>query len=161
VLVLKGVVLLKKQKFVPVKNEQAFTLLEVMFALIIFSTIVFFIAPVFQIMFKNIHSEARLQSMEWEVFGSQVKKEIRMSSRADVVSGRLVLIKNNESIYYEKYQSNLRRRVNSTGHEIILQNVFEVSFIKLNNSIKISVVDIWGKEYSLIVHSYLDWQTAL
>ncbi|OLS41789.1 competence protein comGF [Bacillus sp. MRMR6] len=132
-----------------------------MFALTIFTTIVFFIAPVFQIMFKNIDSEAQLQAMEWEVFGSQVKKEIRMSSRADVVSGRLVLIKNNESIFYEKYQSNLRRRVNSTGHEIILQNVFEVNFVKQNNSIKISVIDVWGKEYSLIVHSYVDWLTAI
>jgi competence protein ComGF len=159
--VLKGVLLLKKRKFALGRNEHAFTLLEVMFALTIFTTIVFFLAPVFQMMFKNIHSEARLQSMEWEVFGSQVKKEIRMSSRADVVSGRLVLIKNNESIFYEKYQSNLRRRVNSTGHEIILQNVFEVSFVKLNNSIIISVIDIWGKEYSLIVHSYVDWQTAI
>lgn len=147
----------QKQRFVKCRNEQAFTLLEVLFAFTIFMTIVFFMAPVLQIVLNNKDSNGRLQEMEWDVFCSQIKKEIRISSKAEVISGRLVLTNNNESINYEKYGSNIRRRVNSSGHETLLQNVSSVTFIRINNSIKIIVLDVWGKEYNVVVHSYIQW----
>ncbi len=95
--------------------------------------------------------------MEWEVFCSQAKKEIRVSNKADVVAGRLVLTTNSETIYYEKYNNILRRRVNSTGHEVILQNVAQVTFTRQNSAIRIFVVDSWGTEYSIVVQSYVNW----
>ncbi|MEH7495573.1 competence type IV pilus minor pilin ComGF [Neobacillus niacini] len=147
----------KEQKFVKCPNEKAFTLLEVLFAFSIFMTIVFFMVPVLQIVLDNKDSNGRLQEMEWDVFCSQVKKEIRISSKVEVVSGRLVLTNNNESINYEKYGSNLRRRVNSSGHETLLQNVSSVTFTRINNSVKIIVKDVWGKEYNVVVHSYIQW----
>jgi competence protein ComGF len=129
----------------------------VLFAFSIFMTIVFFMVPVLQIVLDNKDSNGRLQEMEWDVFCSQVKKEIRISSKAEVVSGRLVLTVNNESINYEKYGSNLRRRVNSSGHETLLQNVSSVTFTRINNSVKIIIKDVWGKEYNVVVHSYIQW----
>lgn len=123
-------------------------------------TIVFFMVPVLQIVLDNKDSNGRLQDMEWDVFCSQIKKEIRISSKAEVVSGRLVLTNNNESINYEKYGSNLRRRVNSSGHETLLQNVSSVTFTRINNSVKIIVNDVWGKEYIVVVHSYIEWYPA-
>jgi competence protein ComGF len=147
----------QEQIFVKYRNENAFTLLEVLFAFSIFMTIVFFMAPVLQIVLDNKDSNGRLQEMEWDVFCSQVKKEIRISSKAEVVSGRLVLTVNNESINYEKYGSNLRRRVNSSGHETLLQNVSSVTFTRINNSVKIIIKDVWGKEYNVVVHSYIQW----
>lgn len=120
-------------------------------------TIVFFMVPVLQIVLDNRDSNGRLQDMEWDVFCSQIKKEIRISSKAEVVSGRLVLTNNNETINYEKYGSNLRRRVNSSGHETLLQNVTSVTFTRINNSVKIIVKDVWGKEYNMVVHSYIEW----
>jgi competence protein ComGF len=147
----------QEQIFVKYRNENAFTLLEVLFAFSIFMTIVFFMVPVLQIVLDNKDSNGRLQEMEWDVFCSQVKKEIRISSKAEVVSGRLVLTVNNESINYEKYGSNLRRRVNSSGHETLLQNVSSVTFTRINNSVKIIIKDVWGKEYNVVVHSYIQW----
>lgn len=147
----------QKQRFVKCQNEKAFTLIEVLFAFSIFMTIVFFMVPVLHIVLDNKDSNGRLQEMEWEVFCSQIKKEIRISSKAEVVSGRLVLTNNNESINYEKYGSNLRRRVNSSGHETLLQNVSSVTFTRINNSVKITVKDVWGKEYYVVVHSYIQW----
>ncbi|MFP5109232.1 competence type IV pilus minor pilin ComGF [Neobacillus sp. C211] len=138
-----------KPKFVGPLNEKAFTLIEVLIAFSIFTTIIFFMTPVFQIILTNKDTEASLQAMEWEVFSSQIKKEIRLSTRAEVISGRLVLTKDTETIQYEKYGTNLRRRVNSTGHEIILQNVSQYSFTILNNAVKTIVTDLWGKEYSV------------
>jgi competence protein ComGF len=149
---------LQKQKNVPAQSELGFTLLEVMFAFSIFTTVIFFLTPVLQIILNNENSEVRVQEMEWEVFCSQVKKEIRSVSRAEVVSGRLVLTNNNETIYYEKLGTNLRRRVNSSGHEVLLQNVVDVTFSRLKNAVKISVRDSWGHDYSVVIHSYIDWK---
>lgn len=146
-----------KLRFVKYQNENAFTLIEVLFAFSIFITIVFFMVPVLQIVLDNKDSSIRLQEMEWEVFCSQIKKEIRISSKAEVVSGRLVLTNNNETITYEKYGSTIRRRVNSSGHETLLQNVLSVTFTRINNSVKIKVKDVWGKEYIVMVFSYIQW----
>jgi competence protein ComGF len=74
-----------------------------------------------------------------------------------VVSGRLVLTLNSDTIYYEKYGSNIRRQVNSSGHETLLQNVASVTFTRVNNSVKISVIDNWGREYSVMAYSYIEW----
>lgn len=113
--------------------------------------------PILQIVLYNKDSSVRLQEMEWDVFCSQIKKEIRISSKAEVVSGRLVLTNNNETITYEKYGSNIRRRVNSLGHETLLQNVLSVTFTRINNSVKIKVKDVWGKEYIVMVFPYIQW----
>jgi competence protein ComGF len=149
-----------KQKYVLHLNEKAFTLIEALFALSIFTTIVFFMTPLFQIMLKNIDSHVNIQEMEWTVFCSQIKKEIRMSSHAEVVSGKLILTKGTDTIIYEKYGSNLRRRVNSTGHEIILQNVGEFTLTLLNNSVRVNVMDIWGNKYSFKAYSLINWSTT-
>jgi competence protein ComGF len=138
-------------------SENAFTLIEVLIAFSIFTTIIFFMTPVFQIILSNKDSEAALQAMEWEVFCSQIKKEIRLSTRAEVISGRLILTKDTETIQYEMYGTNLRRRVNSTGHEIILQNVSQYSFTMLNNAVKVIVTDLWGRQYSVTAFSIVNW----
>ncbi|MCM3692442.1 competence type IV pilus minor pilin ComGF [Neobacillus niacini] len=148
-------------KTVRYPNEKAFTLLEVLFAFSIFTMIVFFMFPVIQIILDNKDSNGRLQNMEWDVFCSQIKREIRISSKAEVISGTLVLTLNNEKISYEKYGSIIRRRVNSTGHETILQNVSLVTFTRINNSVKIFVKDVWEKEYSVVVQSYIEWVPLL
>jgi competence protein ComGF len=141
-------------------NEQAFTLIEVLFAFSIFTIIVFFMTPTLQIMLNNKGDEPRIQEMEWEVFCGQIKKEIRMSTHAEVVSGRLVLTEAPDTVIYEKYGNNLRRRVNYTGNETILQNVSEFTFTIFNNTVKVTVKDLWGKEYSVNVYSLINWNAS-
>ena len=156
---MKRIQFIQKPIFAESSNEKAFTLIEVLIAFSIFSTIVFFMAPVFHIILNQKSMQMELQEMEWEIFYSQVTKEISTVSHAEVSSGRLILTKGSETIQYEKYGSNLRRRVNSTGHEIILQNVSQSSFSIVNNAVKITVVDLWGKEYSVMAYSFLTWTT--
>jgi|SRR4051812_392215 competence protein ComGF len=146
--------------FVVFSNEKAFTLIEVLIAFSIFSTIIFFMAPIFHIILNQKSMQIELQGMEWEVFCSQVTKEIATASHAEVLSGKLILTKGSDTILYEMYGSNLRRRVNLTGHEIILQNVSQYSFSIVNNAVKIKVVDLWGREYSVMVFSFLKWNTS-
>ncbi|CRK84119.1 competence type IV pilus minor pilin ComGF [Neobacillus massiliamazoniensis] len=154
---MKNTLLFQKQKCALHLNEKAFTLIESLLALSIFTIIAFFMTPIFQVMLKNIDPPSRIQELEWEVFCSQIKKEIRLSSHAEVVAGRLYLTEDNDTIIFEKYGSNIRRRVNSTGHEITLQNVADLTFILVNNAVKIYVKDIWGKEYVLTALSLFNW----
>lgn len=151
----------QKQRYALSPNEGAFTLIEALLSLSIFTLIVTFTIPVFQIMLINIDSHTSVQEMEWEVFCSQIKKEIRMCSHAEIVSGRLFLTKDADTVIYEQYGSNIRRRVNSTGHEIILQNVANVTFSLFNNSVKINVTDIWAHDYSLIAFSLFQWNVNI
>lgn len=146
-----------KQKFAGLLSERAFTLIEALFALSIFMCIVFFMTPMLQVLLRETDPKAAAQSLEWEVFCSQVKKEIRMSSRAQINSGRLYLTRDADTILYEMYGSNIRRRVNSTGNEIILQNVAAFSITIVNNAVKIDVVDIWGQEYSFSAYCLIKW----
>ncbi|MFK9093273.1 competence type IV pilus minor pilin ComGF [Bacillus salipaludis] len=147
----------QNRKFVVFSNEKAFTLIEVLIAFSIFATIIFFMAPIFQIILNTKGNDAELQAMEWEVFSSQMKKEIRLSTRAVVDSGRLILTKDTETVQIEMYGSNLRRRVNSTGHEIILQNVSQSTFSIINSAVKIAVTDTRGKEYVVTCYSLVNW----
>ncbi|MEH7417694.1 competence type IV pilus minor pilin ComGF [Neobacillus drentensis] len=158
---MKRIQFIRKPMFVVFLNERAFTLVEVLIAFSVFSTIVFFMAPIFQILLNPKSTQMDLQGMEWNVFCSQVTKEIASVSHAEVLSGRLILTKGSDTIQYENYGSSLRRRVNSTGHEIMLQNVSQYSFsIVNNNAVKITVVDLWGKEYSIIAYSFLNWNRS-
>lgn len=149
-----------KQKFAPHRNEKAFTLLEALFAFSIFAIIVFFMSPLLQIIMNDSDSSQRVQQMEWEVFCNQIKKEIRVCTSAAVINGRLVLTNNTDTIIYEKYGNTLRRRVNSTGNETLLQNVSSYSFVMVKNGVMITVTDLTGKNYRAVLYSLFNWSTA-
>lgn len=146
-----------EQRFAAYQNDRAFTLVEMLFAFSVFLIIVFFISPIFQLILHNHDLQERLQDMEWDVFCSQIKKEIRMSTNAQVVNQTLVLSEGTDKVTYEQYEHSIRRRVNDTGHEIILQDVSQVIFTRLNNAVMVSVKDLNGKDYSVIVYSFLEW----
>jgi competence protein ComGF len=104
-------------------------------------------------MLQHNDLKERLQTMEWDVFCSQIKKEIRISTKFQVVGNRLILTQDSGTIYIEKYENILRRRVNSTGHEVLLQNVSEVNFTLMPASIKVAVKDLNQKEYTVNIYS--------
>jgi competence protein ComGF len=149
-----------KKKSAKYLNEHAFTLIETLFAFSIFIMLIFFISPIFQVMLNNKDLNERLQVMEWDVFSSQIKKEIRMSQRVQVIDGNLELTKNSQIILYEKYNNLIRRRVNNTGHEVLLQNIAEVNFTLLNQGVRITVKSLVGKIYSLSIYAFFDWNIS-
>lgn len=106
-------------------------------------------------MIQNEIVDERLQRMEWEVFISQVKKEVRMSDTITINHNRLLLNSNGKNIIYEQYGPSIRRRVDLKGHEIYLQNIKSVTFEKLNQGVKISVQDIYDQNESKIIRTLL------
>lgn len=138
-------------------NERGFTLSEMLFGFSIFTLIVFFLSPLLQMSEKEFMKKRHLQEMEWDVFVSQIKFEIHSSVNATVSSNTLYITSPYETVSYEKYGSTLRRRVNETGHEILLQNVEKVDFITLQNGIRVTVIDSTNTVHTASAYSFLDW----
>jgi competence protein ComGF len=153
---LEKLVIFRKKLFVVLQNENAFTMGEMLFAFSIFTFIIFFISPIFSIILQQQDEQKRLQTMEWEVFCSQIKKEIRMSTKAQVIGNRLILTEDPATIVFEQYQNVLRRRVNSTGHEVLLQNVSEVNFSLATGTIQVEVKDINKRQYTVNIYSFIN-----
>ncbi|MDP4105665.1 MAG: competence type IV pilus minor pilin ComGF [Bacillota bacterium] len=146
-----------KKVFAKLQNEHAFTLVEMLFAFWVFTIIIFFISPLLSGMVQHHATSKRLQEMEWDVFSSQIKKEIRMSTKGQVVNNRLILTEDIGSVTFEKYDNILRRRVNNTGHEVLLQNVAEVNFSLLPNTVRVEVTDLNQIEHIVNVATFLNW----
>jgi competence protein ComGF len=130
-----------------------------LFAFLVFTIIIFFISPLLSVLVQRNTPAKRLQEMEWDIFSSQIKKEIRMSTKVQVVNNRLILTEDMGSITIEKYENILRRRVNNTGHEVLLQNIAEVNFTLLPNTVRIALKDLNQREYMINVPSFLNWSS--
>ena len=102
-------------------SDNGFTMLEMLFSFSIFLLIVSFLTVGLNFLFQDWKMEARTQRLEWHVFINQLKKEIRLADAANIKAGSIVLTIDGKSVLYEKYGSNLRRRVDMKGHEIVLQ----------------------------------------
>lgn len=157
---LKKIFFILKKTFASLRNDRAFTLVEMLFAFWVFTIIVFFLSPLLSVLVQHNTPAKRLQAMEWDVFSSQIKKEIRMSTKAQVVNNRLILTEDTGSITIEKYENILRRRVNNTGHEVYLQNIAEVNFTLLPNTVRIAIKDLNQKEYTINIPSFLNWSSS-
>lgn len=128
-------------------NSRGFTLVEMLFAFSVFSVIVALLPLMVQLIIQDRPLEARAHRFEWEVFISQIKKEVRMSQRVTVNNQQIQLDKDGQIIIYEKYGSNLRRRVDGKGHEILMQKVDFFRFKGLPNGVLVEVMDSYGNEY--------------
>jgi len=148
-------IFLRNNQNVHLQNEKGFTLVEMLIAFMAFCLLASFFPLAIQSVTSHKYLDQRTQRLEWEVFLSQMKKETRLSSQVTVLGDKLLLQKNGDTILYEKYGSNLRRRVNYTGHEILLQNVASVRFIKTTGGFTIHVQDLEKLEYYANIRSFI------
>jgi competence protein ComGF len=137
-------------------GSSGFTLIEALLGFTAFCLIAALLPMVFQVLSQVEQGKSRLQMLQWEVFSSQVKKEIRMSQKINPQTNKLILTRDSESILYELNGTNLRRRVNLTGNEILLQNILSVHFSSVPNGVIIEVEDIWRKKYSVSIRSFIE-----
>lgn len=121
--------------------------MEMLFAFSIFSVIVALLPLMVQLIIQDRPLDTRTHRFEWEVFISQIKKEVRMSQRVTVNNQKIQLDKDGQIIIYEKYGSNLRRRVDGKGHEVLFQQVDFFRFERIPNGILVEMIDSYGNEY--------------
>ncbi len=140
-------------KYTKIFNNKGFTIVEMIIAFSAFLFIASFIPLCFRLIYQDGFVEERLQSMEWEVFIGQAKKEIRMGKGIRVENNQLTFEKNGQSVLYERYGTNIRRRVDLKGHEIILQNIKSVTFEPIVNGVRISVQDRFDQSKSQVIRT--------
>lgn len=102
----------------------------------------------FKVISVNENIDERKQKIEWLVFIQQLKKEVRIAEEVSLDNrGELMLLIDNQFISYEKYGDKLRRRVNGTGHEVVLQKLQSVQFEVTEDNMTIVYRNIFQKEY--------------
>lgn len=133
------------------KADKGFSLLEVLFSLSIIM-VIFTLLPSLLVSISNKQSSDPFNPFEWEVFVQQAKMEIREAEKV-TISGNVVYfhVGNNQVVTYEPYQDQIRRRVNGTGHEVLLQKIAGVVFSLETNGILITITTRSGLSYSALV----------
>lgn len=126
-------------------SNKGFTLIEVLITFSIFLVITSLI-PQF---IKLISYEPKLlQHTEVSIFFQQLAMDVQMASTIHVENNILYLQHENENeITYSFFQFRVRRQVNNTGQEIVLQNVAELNFSKWVNGIDVFVKDRYNQTH--------------
>ena len=143
------------KRFVMWRNSEGFTMIEMLFSLMILMTLSLFILQFFSIIQSQMGTNNRIHPKEWEIFTLQMQQEVRSSKSQDVVGNKLYLLSGEDLSLIEQYNDKLRRRVNGEGHEVILQNISHVMVEKDDNVIVLKVTDKAGKTFIRKFHPFI------
>lgn len=136
-------------------NNKGYILMEMLLCFFIFTIILSLLIVPLQRMLDHRFSEKELQDMEWEVFILELKKETKKAEDINVSNNKLLLYVDGRVVTYEKYENSIRRRVDSTGHEVALQGVKNVDFTNNKDGFKIEVMNRFGMKKNTSIRSYL------
>ncbi|MGG0412939.1 competence type IV pilus minor pilin ComGF [Peribacillus simplex] len=140
--------------FVMLRKNDGFTMIEMLFSLMILMTTSLFVLQLFSIIHTQMGTVDKLHPKEWEVFTMQMKQEVRSSKVQDVMGNKLYLLSGEQLSSFEQYEDKVRRRVNGMGHEVILQNISEFRVEKDGSVIVIKITDKAGTTFSRRFHPY-------
>jgi competence protein ComGF len=133
-------------------NTKGFTLLEALLTLSIVLIIVSLFPMFIQVFQHDLQKKEGLHMFEWEIFLQQAQMELREARKVEVGANRLLFTgKEGEQITYEKKNGKLRRRVDGSGHETLLQHVDTVSFVAIERGIIIKVMDSSQQVYKRVI----------
>lgn len=131
------------------RNEVAFTLLEVIITLLLTMTILSISVPLFSL-FKP--DDYYIKSSTSQL--SMILQEELNQSRNFVVSPETLSFTDQQHrhVVIEHYESIVRRRVNGTGHEVMIQEVKAIHFNKKEHSIQMKVEMMNDETYQYFIH---------
>lgn len=129
-------------------------MLEMLLSLMLFLVIASMLPIGMKIILDDRLTETGISRMEWAVFSSQIKKEIRTADQLTVQPDKLMMKVNGQTVLYERYASSMRRRVNYQGHELLIQNLSSFKFEKMIDGVLIEAVDLNGTDYYVTVRQF-------
>lgn len=102
------------------------------------------------IFFLEELNEKVKQNEEYEffVFFEEIQRELYLANSVNVSTASFTLHLPTRSISYSKYNDYVRRRVNGTGHELVLQNVSSFDVMEVNGGLVCQVMFSNGKKVS-------------
>jgi competence protein ComGF len=131
------------------KKEDGYTLLEMLISLTLFFMIMSFVPVIIKMTQDYQKTAVSLSTQEWDLFLQQLTFELREGEQVKTGYQKVSFMNSyDQTITYEKYGKNIRRRVNGTGHEILLQNIANVEFTRVPKGLFIQVQDLEQRTYA-------------
>ncbi|WP_394530465.1 competence type IV pilus minor pilin ComGF [Priestia aryabhattai] len=111
------------------KSEKGFTLVEMLVSFALFLIIVSFFPIIIPLAKQTYNPDFSMNEMEWEIFVNQLAMEYREVKEVRIHATTLTLkMENNQIITYERYEDKIRRRVDESGHEVVLQHIKNIMY---------------------------------
>ena len=111
------------------KREKGFTLVEMLVSFTLFLIIVSFFPIIVPLAKQTYNPDFSMNEMEWEIFVNQLAMEYREAKEVRIHATTLTLkMENNQIITYERYEDKIRRRVDESGHEVVLQHIKNIMY---------------------------------
>ena len=111
------------------KREKGFTLVEMLVSFTLFLIIVSFFPIIIPLAKQTYNPDFSMNEMEWEIFVNQLAMEYREAKEVRIQATTLTLkMENNQIITYERYEDKIRRRVDESGHEVVLQHIKNIMY---------------------------------
>lgn len=148
--------MVRMRKFVMLRNNEGFTMIEMLLSLVIFMIISTLVLQIFTSV-NRLTLNHTFHQKEWEMFTLQLQSEIRNSTEQLVADNKLYLLVNERIVTIEYYsrQNMVRRQVDGVGHEVMLQEVKHFDVEKEANQIIVQLSDYEGNQYRREFHSFL------
>ncbi|MRG86579.1 competence type IV pilus minor pilin ComGF [Salinibacillus xinjiangensis] len=128
-------------------HNKGFTLLSVLLSLTIFLVVVPYLSQTL-LHFSKIEKYSLEEEISMTTFFHFLQRELYQSENVDATSKTLLMQNDvNELIVIDQYESAIRRRVNFTGHEILLFNVESIFFQKEDIKLEVQVKMLEGNHY--------------
>lgn len=131
------------------RNEVGFTLFEVILALLFTMTILSISVPLFTL-FKteDYYTETSTRQLS-----AIIQEELNQSRSFAASSDTLSFIDpHHRHVVIEQYGYIVRRRVNGTGHEIMIQEIKDINFSRKEHSIQMKVEMMNDETYQYFIH---------
>ncbi|AXM89836.1 competence protein comGF [Anoxybacillus ayderensis] len=142
-----------------IQKEKGFTLIEILMSLTVFFIILSLLTTAFHLSWSYTTKRGNFHYFEWVVFIQQAKIELRESKDVHIYGTTIQFDKwTGERVTYEKYETIIRRRVNATGHEMMLQFIQHISYEKEQTGIRIRVLTDKGDAYEAFIPSFRPYE---
>lgn len=143
------------------KDKRGFTLLEMLLCLF-FLSLFLLLFPRLHILFVEVPYSKQINNWEWNVFMHQVQLEFQDVS-VGRQNGKMVIFQTElgNVITYTNLGSRIVRKVNGTGHEVLLQKVRHVSYELTPHTLWIRVQDESGKMFHGVVIRYSSLEVSV
>jgi competence protein ComGF len=145
-----------------VKSEKGFTLVEMLVSFTLFLLIVSFFPIIIPLAKQTYNPDFSMNEMEWEIFVNQLAMEYREAKEVRIHATTLTLkMENNQVITYERYEDKIRRRVDESGHEVVLQHIKNIMYEQQKERLLIRLTDgvNKGREETITTFLMLAYET--
>ncbi|MCP3025695.1 competence type IV pilus minor pilin ComGF [Halobacillus sp. A5] len=134
----------RKNVFMPLYNNEGFTLAETILSLTIITILLSISYPTI----RMIDSANYYEELDVFQFLTFVENEMNSSNHVSITRENILLTDhNNRLVEIEKYRDHVRRRVDDQGHELLIQNIKDIEFAHKDNLLIIHVYTRNGGEY--------------